>query len=122
MASYNGDYRGYEIKGLTKEAQARLAAEDKARGNKPIIYEPRGTTPKIYEAKPKQESDTESTTRLNAERKKQNCPGCGRTIVTDRCRRFCRTCQRRNRRNGGGKERTRVTARGTPDMGVDGIL
>jgi len=44
------------------------------------------------------ERDDPSTRRLNRERKKLSCLGCGREIFADRCHRFCRTCQRRNRR------------------------
>ncbi len=43
---------------------------------------------------------TPDTTRgLNLERKRLKCLGCSRMMVTDRCHRFCRVCQRRNRRN-----------------------
>ena len=45
-------------------------------------------------------SQKESIRLLNLQRKKMNCLGCGRIIVTDRCHRFCRMCIRRNRRNG----------------------
>ncbi|MBI2191741.1 MAG: hypothetical protein HYU36_07140 [Planctomycetes bacterium] len=45
------------------------------------------------------EEEARSTRRLNLERKNLKCLGCGRWIVTDRCHRFCRVCQRRNRRN-----------------------
>lgn len=46
------------------------------------------------------EEESRSTRRKNLERKKLKCLGCGREIITDRCHRFCRVCQRRNRRNG----------------------
>lgn len=45
------------------------------------------------------EEEARSTRRLNIERKPLKCLGCGRMILTDRCHRFCRVCQRRNRRN-----------------------
>jgi hypothetical protein len=45
------------------------------------------------------EEEAESTRRKNLERKKLRCLGCGREMMTDRCHRFCRVCQRRNRRN-----------------------
>jgi hypothetical protein len=45
------------------------------------------------------EEDARTTRRLNLERKRLKCLGCGKVIVTDRCHRFCRVCQRRNRRN-----------------------
>ena len=46
------------------------------------------------------EEEARSTRNLNLARKKMKCLGCGKEIVTDRCHRFCRVCQRRNRRNG----------------------
>ena len=40
-----------------------------------------------------------SVRRLNRKRKEMKCLGCGKTMVTDRCHRFCRICARRNQRN-----------------------
>lgn len=45
------------------------------------------------------EEECLSTRRLNVQRKKLRCLGCGRTMVTDRCHRFCGLCMRRNRRS-----------------------
>lgn len=45
------------------------------------------------------DEEAESTRRKNLEKKKLRCLGCGREIYTDRCHRFCKVCQRRNKRN-----------------------
>jgi hypothetical protein len=44
--------------------------------------------------------ETLNPRQLNLQRKKLKCLGCAKEMVTDRCHRFCRVCQRRNRRNG----------------------
>ncbi|MDP6358276.1 MAG: hypothetical protein QF473_24370 [Planctomycetota bacterium] len=44
--------------------------------------------------------DSESILRLNDERKELKCLGCGKTIITDRCHRFCLSCKRRNKKAG----------------------
>lgn len=49
---------------------------------------------------------------LNREQKKMTCLGCGRQIVTDRCHRFCRICQRRNQRSKYYLPRTAVLRKG----------
>ena len=44
--------------------------------------------------------ETLNDRQLNLQRKRLKCLGCGKEMMTDRCHRFCRVCQRRNRRNG----------------------
>lgn len=39
-----------------------------------------------------------TTRELNLVRKKMKCLGCSKMIVTDKCHRFCRVCERRNNR------------------------
>ena len=48
---------------------------------------------------PPEETGSQCTRRLNLERKKLKCLGCGRMMITNRCHRFCSACLRRNRRN-----------------------
>ena len=51
---------------------------------------------------------------LNRQQKEMTCLGCGRRIVTDRCHRFCRVCERRNRRGKYYLPRTAVLRKGGP--------
>ena len=46
--------------------------------------------------------EDESIRRLNLEKKDMTCLGCYATIHTDRCHRYCESCNRRIRRNRGG--------------------
>ena len=48
----------------------------------------------------KPDPDATSTMARNLQKKRLPCLACGKVIVTDRCHRFCRVCQRRNLRNG----------------------
>jgi len=55
------------------------------------------------------ETEVRSTLRLNRQRKKLKCLGCHRTMITDRCHRFCKSCSRRNRHHGHAAQRGRLS-------------
>jgi len=46
----------------------------------------------------REESEAESARRLDHVMEYRPCPGCGKSIYTDRCHRFCERCTDKNRR------------------------